>query len=163
MITIGGIIMNKIEIVNKENNIPFEDIKYIDSNGNEYWNARELQKTLEYVEWRKFEGVIEKAKSACENSNYNISQCFVDFDKTSKMPNGGVKNILDYKLNRYACYLIVQNADSRKEAIALGQTYFAIQTRKQELSEIEYDNLPETEKRFYQRNRWNYARRFSYS
>mgnify|MGYP001864174358 CR=1 FL=1 len=144
--------MNKIKITKEENSISFEDIKHIDSNGNEYWFARELQKVLEYKEWRKFEGVIEKAKNACDNSNYNVSQCFVEVDKTSKMPNGGVKKMLDYKLNRYACYLIVQNADPRKKAIALGQTYFAIQTRKQELSEIEYDNLPETEKRFYQRN-----------
>ncbi len=144
--------MNKTKIVKKENNTTFEDIKHIDSNGNEYWFARELQIALEYVEWRKFEGVIEKAKNACNNSNYDVSKCFVEADKTSKMPNGGIKKILDYKLNRYACYLIVQNGDPRKRVIALGQTYFAIQTRKQELFEIEYDNLPETEKRFYQRN-----------
>lgn len=107
---------------------------------------------MEYIEWRKFEGVIQKAKNACNNSNYNVSECFVEIDKTSKMPNGGVKKILDYKLNRSACYLIVQNADPRKEVVALGQTYFAVQTRKQELSEMEYNNLSETEKRFYQRN-----------
>ncbi len=148
----GEIKLNKIKTVKKESNTTFEDIKHIDSNGNEYWFARELQMALEYVEWRKFAGVIEKAKNACNNSNYDVSGCFVEVDKTSKMPNGGVKKILDYKLNRYACYLIVQNGDPRKRVIALGQTYFAIQTRKQELSEIEYDNLPETEKRFYQRN-----------
>lgn len=96
--------------------------------------------------------MIQKAKNACNNSNYNVSECFVEIDKTSKMPNGGVKKILDYKLNRSACYLIVQNADPRKEVVALGQTYFAVQTRKQELSEMEYNNLSETEKRFYQRN-----------
>ncbi len=144
--------MNKIINKKKETIANFEDIKHIDENGYEYWTARELQKTLEYKEWRKFEGVIEKAKKACNNSNYNVFECFVEVDKTSKMPKGGVKRILDYKLNRYACYLIVQNGDSRKKVIALGQTYFAIQTRKQELSEIEYNNLSETEKRFYQRN-----------
>lgn len=106
--------MNKIIEKTKEENVTFEDIKHIDSNGNEYWYARELQKVLEYVEWKKFEGVIEKAKSACNNSNYNVLECFVEVAKTSKIPNGGVKKILDYKLNRYACYLIVQNGDPRK-------------------------------------------------
>lgn len=144
--------MNKIIQKKKLENITFENIKHIDQNGNEYWLARELQKALEYVEWRKFNGVIEKAKNACYNSNYNVIECFVEVDKTSKMPNGGTKKLLDYKLNRYACYLIVQNGDPRKKVIALGQTYFAVQTRKQELSEFEYDNLPEIEKRFYQRN-----------
>lgn len=141
--------MNEVELYREK---VFDDIKYIDEFGREYWYARELQRALEYAEWRNFELVISKAKNACRNSNYNVSECFVDINKTSKMPNGGVKKIFDYKLNRYACYLIVQNADSRKKVIALGQTYFAIQTRKQELSELEYDNLPETEKRFYQRN-----------
>lgn len=111
----GGIKLNRIKTLEKEDNVTFEDIKHIDSNGNEYWFARELQKALEYIEWRKFEGVIEKAKNACNNSNYNVSQCFVEVAKTSKMPNGGVKKILDYKLNRYACYLIVQNGDPRKK------------------------------------------------
>lgn len=140
------------EIANKNDITTFENIKHIDEYGNDYWNARELQIVLEYKEWRKFNGVIEKAKNACQNSSYNVSECFVDMDKTSKMPNGGVKIIKDYKLSRYACYLIVQNGDSRKKTIALGQTYFAVQTRKQELSELDYDNLYEIEKRFYQRN-----------
>ncbi len=83
--------MNKIINKKKETITTFEDIKHIDSNGNEYWTARELQHVLDYTEWRKFEGVIEKAKNACNNSNYNISECFVEVDKTSKMPNGGVK------------------------------------------------------------------------
>lgn len=144
--------MNKIINKKKETITTFEDIKHIDENGYEYWNARELQVALEYTQWRNFELVIKKAKKACENSEYNVSECFADFSKTLEMPKGGVKRILDYKLNRYACYLIVQNGDPRKKVIALGQTYFAIQTRKQELSEIEYNNLSETEKRFYQRN-----------
>ena len=144
--------MNKIKTLKKEDNITFEDIKHIDSNGNEYWFARELQKALEYSKWENFHKVLKSAMVACENSNYNIVECFPEVRKTSKMPKGGVKEIVDYKLTRYACYLIVQNADPRKAVVALGQTYFAIQTRKQELSEIEYNNLSETEKRFYQRN-----------
>lgn len=130
----------------------FESIKHIDEYSNEYWFARELQKVLEYKRWDKFCNVIKSAKKACENSNYEVFEHFSQVGKTSKMPNGGVKNILDYKLSRYACYLIAQNGDSRKSVVALAQTYFAIQTRKQELFEIEYNNLSETEKRFYQRS-----------
>ena len=135
----------------KHNNL-FESIKHIDECDNEYWLARELQKVLNYTEWRKFNQVIKKAIDSCENSKYKPYEHFVQADKTSKMPNGGVKKIMDYKLSRYACYLIVQNADSRKEVIALGQTYFAIQTRKQELNELDYNLLNEEEKRFYQRS-----------
>lgn len=144
--------MNKIISKNIKNNTTFEDIKHIDENGYEYWNARELMMALEYSKWENFHKVIKNAMVACENSNYNIVECFPEVRKTSKMPNGGVKKILDYKLNRYACYLIVQNADPRKEVVALGQTYFAIQTRKQEINEKEYSELTEDEKRFYQRN-----------
>ncbi len=89
---------------------------------------------------------------ACEQSKFMIDEHFTQVGKTSEMPNGGVKNILEYKLSRYACYLIVQNADPRKEVVALGQTYFAVQTRRQELTEKEYFMLTEDEKRFYQRN-----------
>src|SRR5574344_475479 len=142
--------MNQIETTYTNKN--FENIKHIDEYGNEYWEARELQKALEYKEWRNFELVINKAKNACKNSNFNVLECFVDINKTSKMPNGGVKKISDYKLSRYACYLIVQNGDPKKEVIALGQTYFAIQTRKQEISESEYLELTEDEKRLYNRN-----------
>ena len=138
--------------VKKYNETVFEDIKHIDEYGSEYWLARELQNVLEYKRWDKFCNVINNAKKACENSNYNVFEHFSQVGKTSKMPNGGVKNLLDYKLSRYACYLIVQNADPRKESIALGQTYFAVQTRRQELTEIEYSMLTEDEKRFYQRN-----------
>lgn len=142
--------MNKI--ININNNTTFEDIKHIDSNNNEYWNARELQVVLDYKEWRKFEGVINKAKKACVNSNIEVLEHFVDIDKTIKMPKGATKKINDYMLTRYACYLIAQNGDSRKESIALAQTYFAIQTRKQEINEKEYSSLTEDERRFYQRN-----------
>ena len=130
----------------------FENIKHIDENGNEYWLARELQTILEYTQWRRFENVINKAKLACENSCIKVDDHFADVGKTSNMPNGGVKIIADYKLSRYACYLIAQNGDSRKKVIALAQTYFAIQTRKQELSEKEYNGLAEDEKRLYRRN-----------
>ena len=129
-----------------------EDIKHIDENGVEFWYARELQLALNYKEWRKFENVISKAKKSCKNSDVSVFEHFVNVDKTIKMPKGATKNIRDYKLTRYACYLIAQNGDSRKKVIALAQTYFAIQTRKQEISEKEYTLLTEDEKRFYQRN-----------
>lgn len=91
--------MNKLEKNLNYNNKTFEDIKHIDENGAEFWYARELQKVLKYTEWRKFEGVIKKAMISCKNSNYNTFECFVEVDKTSKMPNGGVKKILDYKIS----------------------------------------------------------------
>ena len=135
-----------------KNNASFENIKHIDENGLEFWYARELQSVLDYKEWRKFDGVIQRAIKACENSNINTAEHFVGADKTIKMPKGAEKTILDYKLTRYACYLIAQNGDSRKKVIALAQTYFAVQTRKQEISESEYRLLTEDEKRFYQRD-----------
>ena len=130
----------------------FEDIKHFDEEGNEYWLARELQTALDYKEWRKFENVINKAKESCKNSDISVLEHFVDVDKLSKRANNAEVVIKDYKLTRYACYLIAQNGDSRKKVIALAQTYFAIQTRKQEISEKEYSLLTEDEKRFYQRN-----------
>lgn len=137
--------------INEYTDKTFENIKHMDEFENEFWYARELQKVLEYKEWRNFELVINKAKKACENSKQNVLQHFVDINKTLKMPNNATKFIKDYKLSRYACYLIVQNADSNKKVIALGQTYFAIQTRKQEILESEYELLSDDEKRFYQR------------
>ena len=130
----------------------FEDIKHIDESGKEYWEARELQKALEYKEWRKFLGVIEKAIISCNNSTFKVSDHFVQSDKMVEIGSGAKRKQDDYKLSRYACYLIVQNADSKKKIVALGQTYFAVQTRKQELLEKEYADLTEDEKRFYQRN-----------
>lgn len=130
----------------------FDNIKHIDEYGNEYWEARELQIILEYKEWRNFELVINKAKDACKGSKNKTSEHFVDINKTSKMPRGGVKKLKDYKFTRYACYLIVQNGDSSKEVIAIGQTYFAIQTRKQEIIESNDSELSETEKRIKNRN-----------
>ena len=124
----------------------FEEIKHIDENGREYWFARELQTILDYSQWRRFENVIDKAKETCINSNNNVSDHFVN---VGKMVNAGVsiKEITDYKLSRYACYLIAQNGDSRKKVIALAQTYFAIQTRKQEIIDKYYSDLPEDKKR----------------
>ena len=133
-------------------NTIFETIIHIDENGNEYWYARELQKALEYKEWRKFSGVIRKAMVSCEKSNLNIIEQFVRADKLSIRNNNASIIIEDYKLTRYACYLIAQNGDSRKKTIALAQTYFAVQTRKQELLEQEYNLLTEDEKRLYRRN-----------
>ncbi len=144
--------MNELDKKENYTNKTFEDIKHIDENGVEYWYARELQLVLNYKEWRKFENVINKAKESCRNSDITVLEHFVDIDKTIKMPKGATKNIRDYKLTRYACYLIAQNGDTRKKVIALAQTYFAIQTRKQEISEKEYSSLTEDEKRFYQRN-----------
>ncbi len=135
-----------------ENNKSFEKIKHVDEEGREFWYARELQIVLDYKEWRKFENVIKKAKQACENSGVSTFEHFVGADKLSKRANNAVAEMKDYKLSRYACYLIVQNGDSRKKVIATAQTYFAVQTRKQEITEKEYSMLTEDEKRFYQRN-----------
>ena len=144
--------MNKVDKSKKYNNQTFEDIKHIDENGIEYWYARELQLVLNYKEWRKFEGVIQKAKEACKNSGINEFEHFVGADKMVSIGSGAKRKQKDYKLTRYACYLIAQNGDSRKKVVALAQTYFAVQTRKQEISEKEYSMLTEDEKRFYQRN-----------
>ena len=141
------------ELDNKENyNKTFEDIKHIDENGIEFWYARELQSVLNYKEWRKFENVINKAKESCKNSDITVFDHFVDVDKMVQIGSGAERKQKDYKLTRYACYLIAQNGDTRKKVIALAQTYFAIQTTKQEISEKEYSSLTEDEKRFYQRN-----------
>ena len=144
--------MNKSEKIKEYSNKSFEDIKHMDENGIEYWYARELQLVLDYKEWRKFEGVVRRAMKACENSDINALDHFVGTDKMVQIGSGAERMQKDYKLTRYACYLIAQNGDSRKEIVALAQTYFAIQTRKQEISEKEYSLLTEDEKRFYQRN-----------
>ena len=130
----------------------FEDIKHTDEFGNEYWLARELMKALEYKEWRKFGKVIKKAMEACIGSNYYTLDHFVFEDKMVSIGSNTIRKIDDYKLSRYACYLIVQNCNPRIKIIALAQTYFAIQTRKQELSELEYNELSEDEKRLYRKN-----------
>ena len=141
--------MNELENINET---IFESIKHVDEDGNEYWYARELQKVLEYKRWDKFYNVIESAQVACSISNNNVLDHFSQVGKMIHLGKGGQRKISDYKLSRYACYLIAQNGDSRKKVIALAQTYFAIQTRKQELLELEYNSLTEDEKRFYQRD-----------
>ena len=140
--------MNKLE----DNNMLFENIKHIDDNGNEYWLARELQRILEYKQWRRFENVINKSKIACNNSNISVDDHFANVGKMVDIGSNTKRETSDYMLSRYACYLIAQNGDPRKEVIALAQTYFATQKRKQELSEKEYGELTEEEKRFYQRD-----------
>ena len=143
--------MKKIGDKNDYTSNIFENIKNTDEYGEEYWYARELSKVLEYSDWRNFLKVLNKAKEACENSGFNVDEQLVEVNKLSKRNNNAIDNIQDFKLTRYICYLIVQNADPNKEVVALGQTYFAIQTRKQEITEQEYDSLSDDEKRFYQR------------
>lgn len=121
----------------------FESIKKIDSDALEYWEARELMPLLGYAKWENFHGVIDKAKAACTKSGQSVENHFPDISKMVDLGSGSKRKVLDYKLSRYACYLIAQNGDSGKEPIALAQTYFAIQTRKQEL----YELLPEGKKR----------------
>ena len=143
--------------LNAKEYISFESIKHIAENGSEFWLARELAPVLEYTQWRNFAKVIDKAILACKNSGYDTDQCFAEVSKTSKMPNGGVKQVIDYELTRYACYLIVQNGDPRKTVIALGQTYFAIQTRRQEVADY-FNQLDEENKRLVVRGdikQWN--------
>ena len=140
--------MNNLEISNNT----FESIKHIDEDDREFWYAREIMPLLQYTKWQNFSKVIDKAKIACTQSNNIVSEQFTEISKPIIGGNGNIQNSLDYKLTRYACYLIAQNGDSRKKVIALAQTYFAVQTRRQELTEKEYSLLTEDEKRIYQRN-----------
>lgn len=129
----------------KYNEQVFENIKHVNEYGQEFWYARELMIILEYKQWRNFNSIVDKAKIACESSKNKVLDHFAD---VSKMVKAGVsyKEIKDIKLSRYACYLIAQNGDPRKKAIALAQTYFAVKTRQQELIE-NYDTLSEEQKR----------------
>ena len=142
------------ELINNEkfNEKNFEDIKHIDENGIEFWYARELMRVLSYKDWRYFDAVIEKAKVACQNTGITETDHFVVNNKMVEIGSNAKREQKDYKLTRYACYLIAQNSNPRLKIVALAQTYFAIQTRKQEISEKEYNSLTEDEKRFYQRN-----------
>jgi len=137
--------MNEVKSYNEQT---FESIKHIDENGVEFWYARELQTALEYVQWRRFAESIERAKEACKASGFDVGDHFADVGKMIDLAKGAQREIADIKLSRYACYLIVMNGDPRKEVIALGQTYFAIKTREQELSEQEdFERLTEDQKR----------------
>ena len=149
--------MNELEKINET---IFESIKHVDDDGNEYWYARELQYILGYNQWRSINDLIKRAKVACKESDNNIHDHFAVQRKMIDIGSNTQREVLDYKLSRYACYLIVMNGNPKKEIIALAQTYFAIQTRKQELLEEEYNSLTEDEKRIYQRNQ---ARKGNYN
>ena len=134
----------------------FEDIKHIRNDGSEYWSARELAPVLEYAKWDNFHNVIKRAMIACENAGHSILD---QFPEVGNLVVGGVapREKVDYELTRYACYLIVQNGDPRKEVIALGQTYFAIQTYRQELAD-HFNQLDEDRRRLVVRGdikQWN--------
>jgi DNA-damage-inducible protein D len=141
------------ELEEKNTQTVFEQIKKIDQDGNEFWSARDLSKVLEYTDFRNFSGVINKAKESCENSGQPVENHFVDFNEMVSIGSGAKREIESVKLSRYACYLIVQNADPGKEVVALGQTYFAVQTRLQEIQQMEaYNQLKgEDEKRLFLR------------
>jgi DNA-damage-inducible protein D len=126
----------------------FEQIKKIDKNGVEYWMARELMLLLTYSQWRNFEEVIGRAARACLESGQDVDNHFARLSKMVKIGSNSAREIRDYKLDRYACYLIAQNGDSKKKEIALAQTYFAIQTTKQEI----FEKLPDIDKRLFIRN-----------
>ena len=135
----------------------FEEIKKIREDGTEYWNARELSEVLQYKKWENFAKVIDRAKLACNNSGFEIQDHFPEVRKMVEIGSNTVRELLDYELSRYACYLIVQNGDPRKEVIALGQTYFAIQTRRQEVADY-FNQLDEDNKRLVIRGdikQWN--------
>jgi DNA-damage-inducible protein D len=147
----------KMAVLNAEEYKTFESIKHLREDGAEYWRARELAPVLEYVQWRNFQKVLERAMLACKNSGFNVTEHFAEVSKTIEMPKTAQKSIVDYELTRYACYLIVQNGDPRKEVIALGQTYFAIQTRRAEVAEA-FNQLDENNKRLVVRGnikQWN--------
>jgi len=135
----------------------FENIKHRDEAGNEYWLARELAPILEYTKWENFQKVIDRAMLACRNSGFDIADQFPEVRKLIEHAKGGKRQITDYRLSRYACYLIVQNGDPRKKIIATGQTYFAIQTRRQEVADY-FNQLDEDNKRLVIRGdikQWN--------
>ena len=135
--------------------LPFETIKQVDENGVEFWYARDLQVVLEYVQWRNFQTALKRAILACEQSGNSVSDHFAEVSKMVSLGSGATKKSQDYKLTRYACYLIVQNGDPRKDVIALGQSYFAVQTRKME--KVQFDMLDENNQRIFMRNQANYS------
>lgn len=131
----------------------FEQIKQQDADGNEYWSARELVPLLEYVQWRNFMQVVDKARTACQQAGKSVADHFADISKMVEIGSGAMREVEDVRLSRYACYLIVQNGDPTKPVIANGQTYFALQTRRQELTDDKkFAQLSEDEKRLAIRN-----------
>jgi DNA-damage-inducible protein D len=137
----------------KQHHNTFEELKQIDKNGNEFWYARSLAKLLDYSDFRNFLKVIEKAKEACINSNHDVTEHIVEANEQLKFGQGATKEYASFKLSRYACYLVVQNADPSKPVVASGQTYFALQTRRAELQDDEaFRQLKEDEKRLFLRN-----------
>lgn len=131
----------------------FEVIKNVDPEGSEYWSARDLGPLLDYKEWRNFHKVISKAAIACEASGQRVSDHFVESNKMVEVGSGANRQLEDIRLSRYACYLVVQNGDPSKPVIAAGQTYFALQTRRQELEDDKaFKSLREDEKRLFLRN-----------
>lgn len=132
---------------------PFENLRLHTEDGNEYWSARDLAPLLEYKDWRNFLNVLSRATQACETSNQEVSDHFVEATKKVLLGSGAYRELDDVLLSRYACYLVVQNGDPSKPVIAAGQTYFAIQTRRQELADDEiFKRLREDEKRLFLRN-----------
>ena len=129
----------------------FDDIRRVDGNGMEFWYARELMSVLQYVKWENFHKVIKQAQISCKISQQYVEEHFPDLRRPIEGGKGAIQEAIDYKLSRYACYLIVMNGDPRKEIIALGQTYFAVKTRQQELQEL-YGRLNEDEKRLFMRS-----------
>ena len=131
----------------------FEGIRHVDGNGNEYWLARELAPLLDYQDWRNFMQVVEKARIACQQSNHPIEDHFGDVNKMVSIGSNAQRSVPDVQLDRYACYLIVQNGDPNKPVIANGQTYFTLQTRRQELADnANFTQFSEDEKRLAIRN-----------
>ena len=140
--------MNQIAEYNEQ---IFENIKHVNEHGQEFWYARELQVILEYAQWRRFYSTIERAKEACKRSGNSVEDHFANVGKMVELGSGSKRKVEDMELSRYACYLIVMNGDSRKKVIALGQTYFAVKTRQQELID-NYENRTEDQKRLAVRN-----------
>ena len=144
--------MSAKDIAN-QHHATFEGARQMDEDGNEYWFARDLAPLLDYQQWRNFMQVIDKARQACEKSGRAVADHFADISKMVDIGSGAQREVADVRLSRYACYLIVQNGDPTKPVIANGQTYFALQTRRQELNDDEkFARLSEDEKRLAIRN-----------
>jgi len=142
-----------MKALEKQHHNTFEELKQIDENGNEFWYARSLAKLLAYSDFRNFLKVIDKAKEACVNSNNDVADHIVEVNEMVQIGSEATREVVSFKLSRYACYLVVQNADPSKPVVASGQTYFALQTRRQELQDDEaFAQLKEEEKRLFLRN-----------